>query len=120
MLKSILTAILLQRRTILTFLIMIVLLGSISYVTFPKEERPAVDLKTVAVIIAYQGLSSNEIERLITEPLEREIMSLDDINEIISVSKDGVALPRTTGQLKYFARTIPISLALYLNFSLCL
>ena len=52
MLKSILTAILLQRRTILTFLVMIVLLGSISYATFPKEERPAVDLKTVAVIIA--------------------------------------------------------------------
>ena len=99
MLKSILTAILLQRRTILTFLVMIVLLGSISYVTFPKEERPAVDLKTVAVIIAYQGLSSNEIERLITEPLEREIMSLDDINEIISVSKDGVATLRVSFNL---------------------
>jgi|TARA_A100001011_G_scaffold80115_1_gene83112 multidrug efflux pump len=99
MLKSILTAILLQRRTILTFLVMIVLLGSISYATFPKEERPAVDLKTVAVIIAYQGLSSNEIERLITEPLERELMSLDDINEIISVSKDGVATLRVSFNL---------------------
>ena len=99
MLKSILTAILLQRRTILTLLVMIVLLGSISYATFPKEERPAVDLKTVAVIIAYQGLSSNEIERLITEPLERELMSLNDINEIISVSKDGIATLRVSFNL---------------------
>ena len=99
MLKSILRAILLQKRTILTFLVMIVLLGSISYVTFPKEERPAVDLKTVAVIIAYQGLSSNEIERLITEPLERELMTLDDIKEVISVSKDGIATLRVSFNL---------------------
>ena len=90
MLKNILRAILLQKRTILTFLIMIVLLGSISYSTFPKEERPAVDLNTVALIISYQGLSSDEVERLIAEPLERELMSLDDIDEVISVSKDGI------------------------------
>jgi len=90
MLKNILRAILLQKRTILTFLIMIVLLGSISYSTFPKEERPGVDLNTVALIISYQGLSSDEVERLIAEPLERELMSLDDIDEVISVSKDGI------------------------------
>ena len=91
MLKNTLRSILLQKRTISTFLLMIVLLGSVSYATFPKEERPEVDLKRVAVIISYQGLSSDEIERLITDPLERELMSLEDIKDTISVSKDGVA-----------------------------
>ena len=99
MLKNILRAILLQKRTILTFLIMIVLLGSISYSTFPKEERPAVDLNTVALIISYQGLSSDEVERLIAEPLEREMMSLYDIDEIISVSKDGIVSFRISFRL---------------------
>ena len=99
MLKNTLRAILLQKRTILTFLIMIVLLGTVSYATFPKEERPAVDLNTVALIISYQGLSSDEVERLIAEPLEREMMSLDDIDEIISVSKDGIVSFRISFRL---------------------
>ena len=48
---------------------MIILLGTISYATFPKEEMPEIDLKTVAVIINYDGMSSDEIEKLITEPI---------------------------------------------------
>ena len=70
---------------------MIILLGTISYATFPKEEMPEIDLKTVAVIINYDGMSSNEIEKLITEPLERKLMTLKDIKEIISISKDNIA-----------------------------
>ena len=70
---------------------MIILLGVISYVTFPKEEMPEVDLKSVAVIISYDGMSSQEIEKLITDPLEREFMALQDLDEIISIFKDNIA-----------------------------
>ena len=66
---------------------MIVLLGVLSYVTFPKEEMPEIDLKTVALIVEYKGMSSSEIEKLITEPLERKLMSLQDIDEIVSISE---------------------------------
>ena len=90
MLKNTLSVILLRKKTISTLLLMVTLLGYISYVTFPKEERPEVDLKTVAVVISYQGLSSDDIEKLIAEPLERELMSLDDIDDVISVSKDNL------------------------------
>ena len=37
-----------------------------------------------------------------------------------AVSKDGVALPRITGHLKLWPLNIPMSRALYLNFSVCL
>ena len=65
MLRNILSTILLRKKTISTLLLMIILLGTISYATFPKEEMPEIDLKTVAVIIKYDGMSSNEIEKLI-------------------------------------------------------
>ena len=91
MLKNILSTILLRKKTISTILLMIILLGGISYTTFPQEEMPEVDLKRVAIIIQYEGLSSDEIERLITEPLERELLSLQDIDEIVSISKDNIA-----------------------------
>ena len=90
MLKNILTAVLLRKKTISTLLLMVTLLGYVSYLTFPKEERPEVNLKTVAVIISYQGLVSDDMEKLVAEPLERELMSLEDIKNVISVSKDSL------------------------------
>ena len=63
MLKNVLTAVLLRKKTISTLLLMVTLLGYISYLTFPKEERPEVNLKTVAVIISYQGLVSDDMEK---------------------------------------------------------
>ena len=91
MLRNILSTILLRKKTISTLLLMIILLGMISYLTFPKEEMPEIDLKTVAVIIKYDGMSANEIEKLIVEPIERELMALKDLDEIISISKDNIA-----------------------------
>ena len=90
MLKNILTAVLLRKKTISTLLLMVTLLGYVSYLTFPKEERPEVNLKTVAVIISYQGLVSDDMEKLVAEPLERELMSLEGIKNVISVSKDSL------------------------------
>ena len=90
MLKNALATVLLRKKTISTLLLMISLLGIISYVTFPKEERPEVNLKTVAVVASYQGLVSDDIEKLVTEPLERELMSLEGIKSVISISKDSL------------------------------
>ena len=75
MLKSILSAVLLRKKTISTLLLMILLLGAISYVTFPQEEMPEINTKRVALIIKYEGMSSDDIEKLITEPLERDLLS---------------------------------------------
>ena len=91
MLKKILSIILLRKKTISTLLVMILLLGSISYATFPQEEMPEIDLKMVALVIQYEGMPSNDIEKLISEPLERDLLTLKDIDEIVSISKDNIA-----------------------------
>ena len=71
MLKNILSTILLRKKTINPILVMIILLGILSHTQpFQRHEMPEIDLKTVSVIIYYDGASSNEMERLITEPLE--------------------------------------------------
>ncbi len=91
MLKKILSIILLRKKTISTLLVMILLLGSISYATFPQEEMPEIDLKMVALVIQYEGMPSDDIEKLISEPLERDLLTLKDIDEIVSISKDNIA-----------------------------
>ena len=91
MLRNILSSILLRKKTISTLLVMVLLLGAISYVTFPQEEMPEIDLKRVALIIKYEGMSSDDIEKLITEPLERDLLTMKDVDEIVSISKDNLA-----------------------------
>ncbi len=91
MLRNVLSSILLRKKTISTLLVMVLLLGAISYVTFPQEEMPEIDLKRVALIIKYEGMSSDDIEKLITEPLERDLLTMKDVDEIVSISKDNLA-----------------------------
>ena len=55
MLRNILSTILLRKKTISTLLLMIILLGIISYVTFPKEEMPEVDHLYMSVCQAMTG-----------------------------------------------------------------
>ena len=65
----------------------IFLVGILSYTSFPRHEWPNVDLKSVSVIIYYDGASSTDVERLITTPIEKEMMTMKDSKEVISLRK---------------------------------
>ena len=88
MLKKILDTIFLRKKTINTILVGIFLVGILSYTSFPRHEWPNVDLKSVSVIIYYDGASSTDVERLITTPIEKEMMTMKDSKEVISITKD--------------------------------
>ena len=90
MLKKILDTIFLRKKTINTILVGIFLVGILSYTSFPRHEWPNVDLKSVSVIIYYDGASSTDVERLITTPIEKEMMTMKDSKEVISITKDGL------------------------------
>ena len=90
MLKKILDTIFFRKKTINTILVGIFLVGILSYTSFPRHEWPNVDLKSVSVIIYYDGASSTDVERLITAPIEKEMMTMKDSKEVISITKDGL------------------------------
>jgi len=69
---------------LLTF--MILLFGIQSYQTIPKEQFPEVDFPTVYINTPYPGNSAVDIENLVTRPLETELQSVDDVEEINSTS----------------------------------
>ncbi len=64
--------------------IMIFLFGLQSYNTMPKEQYPDASLPTVYINTPYFGNSAEEIENLITRPLENEISSISGLKEIQS------------------------------------
>jgi multidrug efflux pump len=68
--------------------ILIVLIGVLSFSRLPVREYPLIDLPVVTVDTQYRGASAEVVEARITEPLEREIASIDGIKVIRSDSQE--------------------------------
>ena len=75
-----------NRISVLVLMVLIIILGISSYVNLPKESYPEVEIPTVYVGTTYPGNSPVDIENLITRPLEKEINTIDEIDNIKSTS----------------------------------
>ena len=64
--------------------IMIFLFGLESYNTMPKEQYPDASLPTVYINTPYFGNSAEEIENLVSRPLEKEISGISGLKELQS------------------------------------
>ncbi len=80
----------LKKRVISHFIFISVLLfGFIAIQKLPVEELPAVNLDFAIIVTSYPGASSEEIERIITIPIEDALTKVEDIDEITSKSEPG-------------------------------
>lgn len=85
-----LTSLSIQNRTTVFVITAIILIaGVVSYITVPKESFPEVIVPEIYVGTAYPGNSPEDIEKLITRPLEKEVNSITGIDEIVSTSTQG-------------------------------
>ncbi|MGI9543188.1 MAG: efflux RND transporter permease subunit, partial [Cyclobacteriaceae bacterium] len=75
-----------NRTSVFVLTVLIVALGIYSYQTLPKESYPEVEIPTVYVGTAHPGNSPVDMENLITRPLEKEINTIDEIDNINSTS----------------------------------
>ncbi len=75
--------------SVLTLMVLIVLAGLYSYITIPKEASPDVTVPFVAVNTVYGGVAPQDIETLITRPLEEELFKISDIKTLTSTSVEG-------------------------------
>jgi multidrug efflux pump len=68
--------------------IVIVLVGALSFKKLPVREYPLTDTPIVSVDTSYPGASAEVVESKITEPLEKEISSIDGIRTLRSSSAE--------------------------------
>lgn len=66
--------------------LVILVLGISAYQQIPKEQFPEVDFPTVYINTPYFGNSAEDIESLITRPIEKEIQSITGLKDIRSTS----------------------------------
>ena len=86
------TDISIKYRTSIVVLTAILAIGGLySYITIPKEAQPSIEIPQIIVTLIYPGASPDDVESLITQPVEREIQAINGIKEIRSVSTEGVS-----------------------------
>ena len=64
------------------FMIFIIIAGLFAFNSISKEEFPEISLNAVTIITTYPGVSPEEIEELITKPIEEEVADVDDIDNV--------------------------------------
>ncbi|MGN1008906.1 MAG: efflux RND transporter permease subunit, partial [Butyricicoccus sp.] len=77
--------------TILAF-IMIVVFGIGSFSTLPLALMPEMELPMAIVMTVYAGAGPEEIENLVTEPIEEACASLEGLDELQSTSKENMSI----------------------------
>ena len=75
-----------NKNTVYLVLFILLVFGIISYITMPKELFPEIKFPTVFVQTVYPGNSPEDIENLITRPLENELQSVKGLNKLNSNS----------------------------------
>ena len=81
-----------NRTSILILTFLIVIMGVMSYNIMPKESFPEIVLPTTYINTVYPGNSPEDIENLVTRPIEKELKSLEGIKEITSTSMENFSV----------------------------
>src|SRR5215470_8152334 len=68
------------------------ILGIISYSRLPAELNPQADIPTLTVTTLYPGAGPQEIETLISRPLEDAVGSVAGVKDIFSSSQESVSI----------------------------
>jgi multidrug efflux pump len=81
-----------KKRLVISMLAILLLVGGFSAMTLPKESTPEIKVPFASVVTVYPGASPKEVADQVTFELEQEIKNLEDLDEVSSVSSEGLSL----------------------------
>ena len=90
-----------RSRTVLMLLLLILGMGSMAWLTIPKEAAPDVQIPIFFVNVGYAGIAPEDSERLLVRPLERELQSIAGLKDLYAKAGEGFALIRLDFEAGY-------------------
>jgi multidrug efflux pump subunit AcrB len=75
-----------NRVTVYIITFAIVLLGTLAYVTMPREDFPEIIENKIFISSIYPGNAAEDVEKLVTDPLEKKIKNLSGVTKVTSSS----------------------------------
>ncbi len=80
------------RTTVYVLLVFICIAGSAAYSGLPLEAAPEVKIPIILVHTVYPGVAPADMEKLVTNVLERQLKDLKDVKKMTSASAESVSL----------------------------
>jgi multidrug efflux pump subunit AcrB len=78
-----------HRTSVLVLLLIIAIMGALSYRATPKESFPEMAIPMIAINTMYPGVSPADVESQITRVLEEDLSTISDIVTLTSTSVEG-------------------------------
>ena len=69
--------------------IVVLMMGTVSYLGMPREQDPEINFNWVVVRTILPGASAEDVEQLVTGPLEDAIRNVQDIRFVSSTTREG-------------------------------
>lgn len=79
-------------KAVYLIILAILVVGWMSYSELPRENMPEIESNILTVTTVYMGASPEDVEKIITNPLENMVSGLDNITNYSSVSASGYSL----------------------------
>lgn len=78
-------------KVTLIFLLLLVVIGTLTYFQIPKREIPEISINVGTITTVYPGAAPEVVERDITTPLEKELLDIKGMDNVTSVSGVGIS-----------------------------
>ncbi|MEF8792125.1 efflux RND transporter permease subunit [Thiohalorhabdus sp.] len=101
--KALIAAAFSRTGTVLLGFVVLVAAGVAAYQAIPKEAQPDVAIPVVFVSMVHEGISPEDAERLLLEPMEKELQSVAGLDELEGVAMEGTAYLRLDFRAGYDA-----------------
>jgi multidrug efflux pump len=80
-----------RARTVFLILALLLITGTVAWLTIAKESLPEVDIPFLGVGVDYPGISPEDAERVLVPPLEKRLQSVEGATEITVTATEGAA-----------------------------
>ncbi len=78
--------------TTLMIILVVILLGSVSFSQIPVDLYPDMEIPVALVMVNYPNTAPEEVENLVTKPIEQQVATVENLKAITSNSSEGSAI----------------------------
>lgn len=81
-----------ERKTTILIALILIVYGLYNYYLLPKQENPDTTSPAAVVTVVFPGASAKEVEEQVTKIIEDEVMTLEGVDSIESISNNNVSI----------------------------
>ena len=78
--------------TVVVAVILVLILGSISFINLQTDLLPSIELPYLVIMTTYPGASPEEVEMVVTRPIEQVVATASNIKNINSISSENTSI----------------------------